>query len=428
MLLLSKLTRRHNDPLASVASGNHIAADLSQSLAEQIRPSVDLAAQVSSSFSATPAMANVSALSQAWRNSLFLAQSSIADMIKRLTGAWSMPKPSDQLAAAMPSSIMPELYRGEFAARFAKAYDAGSTSKQAIKALTKALRGCEVTLPSQIATTAVPKLDWAYRTPTIDFTSLFPGALRVSDLALTQQTDVSDVLGETRKQLADLFKRLNLEWYRNAVSLSFDWIDSALEHYDYSLLEGLVLDEGLALAWVVEPELRVQIFSAQSKFARLHILSDHQESIVDHCCELLEDIDQPNLAEWRDFAVEVASVLRSGYTAAAQALAVNLIDTMLIENFTYRGKGKKMSHGTRFDIDAEKEIEQGIVYGGLWGMFLQFHSDSEGAIPHQLSRHATAHAVSKRQYRRVNSLIAFMHAVDYLYLWQEGKAKKVEAA
>ena len=85
------------------------------------------------------------------------------------------------------------------------------------------------------------------------------------------------------------------------------------------------------------------------------------------------------------------------------------------------------SHSTRFDIDAEKEIEQGIVYGGLWGMFLQFHSDSEGAIPHQLSRHATAHAASKRQYRRVNSLIAFMHAVDYLCPWQECKAKKVKA-
>jgi hypothetical protein len=108
---LSKLTRRHNDPLASVVSGNHIAADLSQSLAEQIRPSVDLAAQVSSSFSATPAMANLSALSQAWRSSLFPAQSSIADMIKGLRGAGLMPKLSDQLTAAMPSSIMPELYR-----------------------------------------------------------------------------------------------------------------------------------------------------------------------------------------------------------------------------------------------------------------------------------------------------------------------------
>ena len=424
---MSKLTRRHNDPLVSVVSGNHIAADLSQSLAEQIRPSVDLAAQVSSSFSATPAMANVSALSQAWRSSLFPAQSSIADMIKGLTGAGLMPKLSDQLTAAMPSSIMPELYRGGFAARFAQAYDAGSASKQAIKALAK------IDMPPLVPTTTVPKFDRIYFTPAIDFASMFVGELPATDLAFNQQINVPDVLRETRRQLANLFKRLNIEGYRNAVSLSFDWIDSALEHCDHSLLEGLLLDEGLALRWVVEPELRVQIFSAQSKFARLHILSDHQESIVDHCCELLEDIDQPDLAEWRDFAVKVASALRGGYTAAAQALAVNLIDTMLIENFTYQGKGQKMSHGTRrhstrFNIDAEKEIEQGIVYGGLWGMFLQFHSDSEDAIPHQLSRHATAHAVSKRQYRRVNSLIAFMHAVDYLCLWQEGKAEKAKAA
>lgn len=347
-------------------------------------------------------------------------------MIKGLTGAGLMPKLSDQLTA-MPSSIMPELYRGGFAARFAQAYDAGSASKQAIKALAK------IDMPPLVSTTTVPKFDRIYFTPAIDFASMFVGELPATDLAFNQQINVPDVLRETRRQLANLFKRLNIEDYRNAISSSSKWTDSALEHCDHSLLEGLLLDEGLALLWVVEPELRVQIFSAQSKFARLHILSDHQESIVDHCCELLEDIDQPDLAEWRDFAVEVASALRGGYTAAAQALAVNLIDTMLIENFTYQGKGQKMSYGTRrhstrFKIDAEKEIEQGIVYGGLWGMFLQFHSDSEDAIPHQLSRHATAHAVSKRQYRRVNSLIAFMHAVDYLCLWQEGKAEKAKAA
>ena len=211
---MSKLTRRHNDPLASVASGNHIAADLSQSLAEQICPLVDLAAQVLSGFSATPAIANMSALSQAWRKSLLPAQSSIADMIKGLTGAGAMPKLSDQLAATIPSSIMPEPYRGGVAARFAQAYDAGSTSKQAIKALAK------IDMPPLVPTTTVPKFDRIYFTPAIDFASIFSGALPATDLAFNQQINVPDVLRETRQQLANLFKRLNIEDYRNAISSS----------------------------------------------------------------------------------------------------------------------------------------------------------------------------------------------------------------
>lgn len=190
---MSKLTRRHNDPLGSVVSGNHIAADLSQSLAEQIRPSVDLAAKVSSGFSATPAIANMSALSQVWRKSLLPAQSSIADMIKGLTSAGSMPKPSDQLAAAMPSSIMPELYRGGFAARFAKVYDAGSTSKQAIKALAK------VDMPPLTPTTTVPKFDRIYFTPAIDFASLFADTVPVADLVSELRSNTSDIFEGTRQ-------------------------------------------------------------------------------------------------------------------------------------------------------------------------------------------------------------------------------------
>ena len=178
-----------------MVSGNHIAADLSQSLAEQIRPSVDLAAKVSSGFSATPAIANMSALSQVWRKSLLPAQSSIADMIKGLTSAGSMPKPSDQLAAAMPSSIMPELYRGGFAARFAKAYDAGSTSKQAIKALAK------VDMPPLTPTTTVPKFDRIYFTPAIDFASLFADTVPVADLVSELRSNTSDIFEGTRQHL-----------------------------------------------------------------------------------------------------------------------------------------------------------------------------------------------------------------------------------
>lgn len=416
---MSKLTRRHNDPLASVVSGNHIAADLSQSLAEQIRPSVDLAAQVLSSFSATPAMANVSALLQAWRNSLFPAQSSIADMIKGLTGAGSIPKLSDQLTAAMPSSAMPELYRGGFAARFAQTYDTGSTSKQAIKALAK------IDMPPLAPTTTVPRFDWVYGTPTIDITSLFADVLPASGLAFTQQTSISDVQEETRQRLADLFSWLNTERYRDAASLPSNWDDIKMK--DYGLLEQLLLDEGLALAWVVEPELLTQLLSAKSASKRREMLAEHWEEIIDRCCRLLEAITLPTLAEWRGFALNIAAALNAGHTETAQALAVSLIETMVIKDFGWKKKSKKMAKEKQPEMTPET-IHRCMVYSGLRGVFSHFPPDDEAKIPSKLSRHASAHAVSATQYTLTNSLIAFMHVVAYLCLWQKGETEKAKIA
>ena len=416
---MSKLTRRHNDPLASVVSGNHIAADLSQSLAEQIRPSVDLAAQVSSSFSATPAMANASALSQAWRSSLFPAQSSIADMIKGLTGVGSMPKLSDQLAAAMPSSIMPEPYRGGVAARFAQAYDAGSTSKQAIKALTR------IDMPPLAPTTTVPTLDWVYGIPTIDITSLFADVLPAPGLAFTQQNSISDVLGETRQKLADLFSWLNTERYRDTASLPSNW--DGIKMKDYGLLEQLLLDEGLALAWVVEPDLLTQLLTAESASKRREMLAEHWEEIIDRCCRLLEAITLPALAEWRGFALNIAAALNSGHAETAQALAVSLIETMVIKDFGWKKKSKKMAKEKQPEMTPET-IHRCVVYSGLRGVFSHFPPDDEAKIPSKLNRHASAHAVSTTQYTLTNSLIAFMHVVAYLCLWQEGETEKAKAA
>ena len=416
---LSKLTRRHNDPLASVVSGNHIAADLSQSLAEQICPSVDLAAQVSSSFSATPAMANVAVLSQAWRSSLFPAQSSIADMIKGLTGVGSMPKLSDQLAAAMPSSIMPEPYRGGVAARFAQAYDAGSTSKQAIKALAK------IDMPPLAPTTTVPTLDWVYGIPTIDITSLFADVLPAPGLAFTQQNSISDVLGETRQKLADLFSWLNTERYRDTASLPSNW--DGIKMKDYGLLEQLLLDEGLALAWVVEPDLLTQLLTAESASKRREMLAEHWEEIIDRCCRLLEAITLPALAEWRGFALNIAAALNSGHAETAQALAVSLIETMVIKDFGWKKKSKKMAKEKQPEMTPET-IHRCVVYSGLRGVFSHFPPDDEAKIPSKLSRHASAHAVSAKQYTLTNSLIAFMHVVAYLCLWQEGETEKAKAA
>ncbi len=400
-----------------MASGNHIAADLSQSLAEQIRPSLDLTAQALSGFSATAGIANLSALSQTWKNPLLHAQSSTADMIRRLPDVGALSKASTRLAATMPSPSMPKLDTNEFVARFTQAYDAGIPSKQAIEALTK------INMPPLVPTTTVPKFDWVYGTPTIDITSLFADVLPASGLAFTQQTSISDVLGETRQRLADLFSWLNTERYRNAVSLPSNW--DGIKMKDYGLLEQLLLDEGLALAWVVEPELLTQLISAESAFKRREMLAEHWEEIIDRCYRLLEAITLPALAEWRGFALNIAAALNSGHAEAAQALAASLIETMVIKDFGWKKKSKKMAKEKQPEMTPET-IHRCIVYGGLRGVFSHFPPDDETRIPSKLSRHASAHAVSAKQYTLTNSLIAFMHVVAYLCLWQEGETEKAE--
>lgn len=395
----------------------HIAADLSQSLAEQIRPSLDLTAQALSGFSATAGIANLSALSQTWKNPLLHAQSSTADMIRRLPDVGALSKASTRLAATMPSPSMPKLDTNEFVARFTQAYDAGIPSKQAIEALTK------INMPPLVPTTTVPKFDWVYGTPTIDITSLFADVLPASGLAFTQQTSISDVLGETRQRLADLFSWLNTERYRNAVSLPSNW--DGIKMKDYGLLEQLLLDEGLALAWVVEPELLTQLISAESAFKRREMLAEHWEEIIDRCYRLLEAITLPALAEWRGFALNIAAALNSGHAEAAQALAASLIETMVIKDFGWKKKSKKMAKEKQPEMTPET-IHRCIVYGGLRGVFSHFPPDDETRIPSKLSRHASAHAVSAKQYTLTNSLIAFMHVVADLCLWQKRETEKAE--
>lgn len=176
-----------------MVSGNHIAADLSQSLAEQIRPSLDLTAQALSGFSATAGIANLSALSQTWKNPLLHAQSSTADMIRRLPDVGALSKASTRLAATMPSPSMPKLDTREFVARFTQAYDAGIPSKQAIEALTK------VDMPPLTPTTTVPKFDRIYFTPAIDFASLFADTVPVADLVSELRSNTSDIFEGTRQ-------------------------------------------------------------------------------------------------------------------------------------------------------------------------------------------------------------------------------------
>ena len=86
------------------------------------------------------------------------------------------------------------------------------------------------------------------------------------------------------------------------------------------------------------------------------------------------------------------------------------------------GKGSKKKPGERLTIE-DLPARSAVVLGGIWGAFGQFWPENGEQIPRNFSRHASAHGVSRRQYSRINALLALMHvtaplkllSVDYIH-------------
>jgi hypothetical protein len=184
-------------------------------------------------------------------------------------------------------------------------------------------------------------------------------------------------------------------------------------------LEAMVLDEGLALAWVPERKILGQLFNAANSQDRRTILGHNWKRIANSCSDLLEGIDVPRYDSYRAFAIRVTDALLSGHSDAAQALAANLLDTMLRETLDIDDHKTVTGRNARLSID-DLPLRVAIVLGGVWGSYGQYHFSRGDKIPRNFSRHASAHAVSNRQFSRINAVIALMHVTAYLKLLDSG--------
>lgn len=217
---------------------------------------------------------------------------------------------------------------------------------------------------------------------------------------------------KSRESLIDSFKRLNYPPYCEETDvLPPNW--GGLEVDDFAILETLLLDEGLALAWVPDTALLQKLLEAKTQQERRDVLDKDWESVAHSCQSLLEGISSTKYDEHLEFATEIVETLLSGHAPASQALAANLLDTLLCYEFTYKGKGKKMRRDKRPSTNS-LQAKKNMVYGGIWGCFQKYQIDEGDPIPLEFSRHASAHGVSHRQYTRPNALIALMHVTAYL--------------
>ncbi|MDQ3640111.1 MAG: hypothetical protein M3450_01260 [Actinomycetota bacterium] len=254
---------------------------------------------------------------------------------------------------------------------------------------------------SRIAVPAL-KLDYASLFPNFGalqadaWKSALPGLKLIQD---AQRQQFAEVIAAARRALE---AALPPNWRREDISIPSD-------------LEVLLLDEGLPLAWVPPAEVVARLFSAANASARRRIIGRRWKMIVRACMEELDEIEEPSLRDHVFFARRAAETLLSGSHEASQALSANLLDSVLRAEFTDAARKTITGRTARLNIE-DYPLRVSIVLGGIWGAHGQFWSNQGDKIPRSYSRHGSAHGVSRRQYSRINAVLALMHVVSLLRL------------
>ncbi|MGW0793047.1 hypothetical protein ACWD04_33890 [Streptomyces sp. NPDC002911] len=176
--------------------------------------------------------------------------------------------------------------------------------------------------------------------------------------------------------------------------------------------ESLLIDEGIALMWVPGPKVIQALLDASTAAERRRIISRRWKGIVTECETVLSDVTHPALQDSKKFGIDCVRALQEGHTAPAQALAGNLLDSVLRSNFddaarleVTRNNFKK--NGVRFNLDDYK-IRAAFTFAPVWCAHAKYKTEDGDPIPRTFGRHPTTHAVSRAQYSRINAVMGLM--------------------
>jgi hypothetical protein len=250
-------------------------------------------------------------------------------------------------------------------------------------------------------------------TQTIDF-GISDSVAKVAQQFAAQQTSWLKTLGPTLKRLKESFYPLNLR---------------EIEDLKFEDVEKVVMADGIALYSVPRTSIAEALILADGPAKRREILGRRWKSISADCREELDRVSSDAVASYRAFALAALDALDAGHTAAAQALAGSVIDSLLT---AYFGKDrwqympdKKGKRTTK--AYEEFTVRQFIAFAPMWQTYQQFWVQEGDDIPTTFSRNATAHAVSQRQFNRRNAVQALLFASSLLSFLDE-QAIRREAA
>jgi hypothetical protein len=146
----------------------------------------------------------------------------------------------------------------------------------------------------------------------LDYTRLLGPALNFENLGLKNLIDTSSlkvfdkIYADQRAQFESIFE--NVGRIIDGM-LPANWRGVR----GMNQLETLLLDEGLALAWVPPADILNALLAASSKQERRRILGRRWKRVVAACRESIESASGADFAQYRGFALNVIKMLEDGH-------------------------------------------------------------------------------------------------------------------
>jgi hypothetical protein len=240
-----------------------------------------------------------------------------------------------------------------------------------------------------------------------------------SSAALDEWARTSAAFNESLRKQTELFARIAEGITFKLPTIDLPGLLAALDRWLPVNLRNVValdvvatvaLDEGIPLSWVPRTEIVVLLIEADGPDARVSILLDRREDILDDCEEALAPIAH----EWGAQCRSAVAAMRANLDGPAQSHASNIIDSIVLGLHGKNGRENAKARAQEdFDELPLQLAAENLSLRPLFRAFTTWFPNTGIDPPDYFARHATSHAVGHAGvFAPISALVAVMLATS----------------
>lgn len=217
--------------------------------------------------------------------------------------------------------------------------------------------------------------------------------------------------------LLELFNQLPFpDLGLSAFHLPPNWHDIDADPDDIEEKVKTILEEAIPLGWVPSARVIELLLEAPDRSARRRVIINNYRGILTDCEDISSGLSAPGALGYADSIRRAIRAIRDGHADAAQALASNVLDTVVTH---YTAKATTLAMPWKVLTNASSYKRQRKLG---WRILLSLYplsviiggTHTPFTPTSEYRRNATVHAVAREQYTRTNAVLAIMNATAVL--------------